>query len=381
MSQAAIELQRTFSPVLRPFSWVYSGVMRMRGALYGRGLLRTWEPPALTVSVGNVGWGGSGKTPLCGWLLGWARRQGVPSLLLTRGYRAKPVSYPYLVKPGALAEEAGDEPLMLAQDHPDARIVVDPVRSRAGRWAFSQFRPGLVVLDDGFQHMAVKRHVDIVLLTPHDVTEGWNTVIPAGSWREPVSSLRRADAFVLKASPNTFRSLMPLIEERLTRLKKPVFSYMLQPTGVRNLTDGTRQKDFGAGGYVLVSGVGAPAQVRGTAKAYFGYGPAKHMVYDDHHAFTKNDVLDMQVTARRLGCEAVLCTPKDAVKLGPMCSEEFWKFDLQLAFGPSAFVRDTPFDTWWNRRYKAFELRREDNLAWEREQSDSENGSDGDLNG
>jgi tetraacyldisaccharide 4'-kinase len=336
--------------------------MSLRAGLYGRGLLASWEPAALTVSVGNIGWGGTGKTPVAGWLLGWAEARGMGALLLTRGYKARPVSYPYLVKPGALAEEAGDEPLMLATMHRKAHVVVDPDRARGGRWAMKQFHPGLVVLDDGFQHMGVKRHVNLVLLRPQDLAEQWNRVIPAGSWREPVSALKRADAFMIKTGPNGFARLAPFIKERLERYRKPVFSFQIQPVGVRHVLHGNADSGFGGAPYLLVTGVGDPAQVKRTATNFFGYPPVRHMVFRDHHSYTKADVLDMQGTARRLGCDAVLCTPKDAVKLGPMCSEEFWQFDLRLDFGPSSFGSGSPFNTWWNRRFDAFNLRRTDAL-------------------
>jgi tetraacyldisaccharide 4'-kinase len=336
--------------------------MCLRAGFYRRGLLPAWEPGALTVSVGNIGWGGTGKTPVAGWLLGWAESRGMGALLLTRGYKARPVTYPYLVKAGALVEEAGDEPLMLATMHPKAHVVVDPVRSRAGRWAMKQFRPGLVVLDDGFQHMAVKRHLDLVLLRPDDLAGQWNRVIPAGSWREPVSALKRADAFMIKASPDYFSKLVPLITERLERYRKPVFSFQVLPTGVRHVLHGNAEAGFDGGRYLLVTGVGDPAQVKRTATWFFGYAPARHMVFRDHHAYTKADVLAMQTTARRMGCDAILCTPKDAVKLGPMCSEEFWQFDLRLEFGPSVLGSGSAFNVWWGRRFDAFNLRRKDAL-------------------
>lgn len=335
--------------------------MRLREWLYKRGLLSSWEPPALTVSVGNIGWGGSGKTPVAGWLLDWAEHKGLETILLTRGYRAKPVTYPYLVTPGAMVEEAGDEPLMLAKMHQKAHVVVDPNRIRGGKWAVNRFKPKLVVLDDGFQHMAVKRHLNLVLLKPDDLGEGWNQVNPAGSWRESMSALKRADAFMIKISPKNFKKIGPYITERLGRLRKPVFSFQIMPTGIRQVLHGQGQRDFDGGKYLLVTGVGDPAQVRRTARAYFGYGPSRHMVFKDHHVYTKHDVMEMQTVARKLGCDAVLCTPKDAVKLGPMCTDEFWQFDLCLEFGPSTLGSGTPFNIWWNRRYDAFNLKHVDN--------------------
>ncbi|MBI9079461.1 MAG: tetraacyldisaccharide 4'-kinase [Pseudodesulfovibrio sp.] len=363
MANTITTLQRSFAPILKPLSWLYGFGMRVREVCYARGLFPGWEPPALTVSVGNIGWGGSGKTPVAGWLLGWAESKGFPAVLLTRGYRAKPVSYPYLVPPGALVEEAGDEPLMLAKMYRKAHVVVDPNRTRGGRWIVDKVRPRLVVLDDGFQHMAVKRHLNLVLLRPDDLDEQWNRVIPAGSWREPMAALKRADAFLIKVGPKNFKKLEPFIAERLERFHKPVFSFQVLPTGIRHVLHGNVERDFDGGKYLLVTGVGDPAQVRRTAKAYLGYGPIRHMTFKDHHAYTKRDVLEMQTVARRLGCEAILCTPKDAVKLGPMCTEEFWQFDLRMDFGPSTIGPNTSFDVWWDRRYDAFNLRRTDDLA------------------
>ena len=361
MADSITTLQRALAPLLRPFSWLYGAVMRLREWLYRRGLFSGWEPPVLTVSVGNIGWGGSGKTPVAGWLLGWAEHEGLGALLLTRGYRAKPVAYPYLVTPGAMVEEAGDEPLMLAKMHQKAHVVVDPNRIRGGKWAMNRFKPKLVVLDDGFQHMAIRRHLNLVLLRPGDLGAEWNKVIPAGSWREPVNALKRADAFMIKVSPNNFEKMGPYISERLGCFRKPVFSFQIMPTGIRQVLHGQGQRDFDGGKYLLVTGVGDPAQVRRTATAYFGYGPFKHMKFKDHHTYTKHDVLEMQTVAHRLGCEAILCTPKDAVKLGPMCSDEFWQFDLRLEFGPSSLGSGTSFDVWWNRRYDDFSLGNTDN--------------------
>ena len=365
MSETVTHMQRALYPLLRPFSWVYGGIMRVRAWLYRRGLLPRWEAPALTVSVGNIGWGGSGKTPVADWLLGWAESKSIPVALLTRGYRAKPKHLPYEVTPGALAEEAGDEPLMLARAHEKALIMVDPDRTRAGKLAVQKSHPELIILDDGFQHMAVKRQVNLVLLRPDDLREGWNRVIPAGSWREPEAALRRADAFLIKIGPKGFAVLKPRILERLSRFGKPVFSFRLAPTGLRSVIGGETVRDFEGAPYLLATGVGDPAQVRATAEAYFGYPPKKHRVFRDHHTYSKQDALDLAREAARLGCAAVLCTPKDAVKLGSMCTEVFWQFDLSLEFGPSTLGERAKFSTWWDRRYDSFRLRREDRAEHE----------------
>lgn len=356
MSESVDTLQHTFGPILKPFAWLYGTGMRARAAFYERGLLPAWEPPVPTVSVGNIGWGGSGKTPVADWLLDWAGRKGFRVALLTRGYRARPVSYPYIVHPNALVEEAGDEPLMLAQANPKAHVIVDPDRIRGGKLAMKKFKPRLMVLDDGYQHMRMKRHLNLALLRVDDLGDGWNRVIPAGSWREPESALKRADAFMIKIGPKNFKRIMPHIQARLDKFHKPVFSFQVVPIGLRHVLKGNTVKDFDGGKYLLVTGVGDPALVRRSARGYFGYPPLKHMVFNDHHTYTKRDVLEIQTVARRLGCEAIVCTPKDGVKLGPMCTDEFWQFDLRLDFGPSTIGPNTSFDAWWTRRFETLNL-------------------------
>lgn len=360
MSDSVEELQKKLFPVLAPLSWVYGGVMRVRETLYLRGLIASWESGVPTVSVGNIGWGGTGKTPIAGWILNWGVKQGLRPALLTRGYRAKPVSYPYYVSPDALPEEAGDEPLMLAKENPDAHVVVDPVRTRGGKAALKQFNPRLMVLDDGFQHMAMRRHLNLVLLRPEDLAEQWNKVIPAGSWREPASALRRADAFLIKCGPDYFKKLKPVFKGRLDRFHKPIFSFQVLPTGISRVVGGEEASDFGGAPYVLVTGVGNPRLVEETAKMHFGYSPIKHMIYKDHHAYTKTDVMDMLAAMKRRGAKNIICTPKDAVKLGPMCTDEFWQFDLRVVFGPSTISSKTSFDSWFSRRYDSLSQRRTD---------------------
>jgi tetraacyldisaccharide 4'-kinase len=344
-------LQTALAPLLKPLSWGYGCVMRVREWLFKAGIKPSWKPKVVTVSVGNIGWGGTGKTPISGWLLGWATGNQTASLLLTRGYKAKPVKYPYVVLPGALPEEAGDEPLMLATENPRANIVVDPVRKRAGKWAVGKFNPGLIILDDGFQHMAVQRHCNLVLLKPEDLGSQWEKIIPAGSWREPKTALKRADAFLIKLGPQNFERILPIYRQLLGHLRKPIFSFQVVPTGLKQVIGGNRTNDFEGERYMLVTGVGDPKLVQRTAIQFIGYKPTKHMIYKDHHAYTKTDVTTMLAVAKAHDCHAILCTPKDAVKLGPLCTNLFWQFDLRVDFGPSSIGDDITFASWWPRHY------------------------------
>lgn len=357
MSSFIDELQFRLGPVLKPFSWLNARFMEFREHLYRRGLLRVWRPPSPTVSVGNIGWGGSGKTPMVDWLLRWADSRGMHAAVLTRGYRGRPSSYPFQVGPGSLVEESGDEPLMLARQHPEAYVVVDPERTRAGKWIFEKTRPDVVLLDDGFQHMAVHRDFNLVLIKPNDLTRHWDKVIPGGPWRESQSALKRASAFLIKTEPGQFNYISALAKHRLAEFKRPVFLFGMEPVGVRQVLTDEPSKDFFGEPFLLVSGVGEPKQVHRTAKRYFGYRAVEHMAYPDHHAFSKADVLDIITTMKKRGAKYILCTPKDAVKLGPMCTEDFHTFDLRVGFGPSLFAHGATFPMWWDEQWNGLSLR------------------------
>lgn len=344
--------QKILSPVLAPISRGYGAVMARRAEKYFSGEYERFRPACPCISVGNIGSGGSGKTPIADWLLKWAEREGLLTVLLTRGYGAKPAQLPYLVNQLSAVAEAGDEPLMLANDNPEAKIVVDPVRKRSGAWVTQEFQPGLMLLDDGFQHMAVERDLDFVLLTPDDFTTGWDKVIPRGTWRESVQALQRADVFFVKNGPDAFKQMNWLIREKLSEFAKPIFQFELKAKGLKFLGGG-ELLDFGSDKYLLFSGIGKPEILRGDAGKYMGRAPEEFIIFKDHQAYTAQDVELIRKKAAAAGAKRIVCTPKDAVKLTKLGCEDFYVIDLEVEFKESIFFDDTEetsFDNWWNKQ-------------------------------
>lgn len=348
-------LQSALSPVLSPLSAVYGGIMRLRRKAWESGRLHRFEPPCPCISVGNISWGGTGKTPITDWLLTWAESNYRQAVVLSRGYKGKPPHLPLVVTPRLTAGQSGDEPLMLALDHPASAVLVDPDRRRAGRHALKTYAPSLFVLDDGFQHLAVRRDLDLVLLRPEDVLDGWNRVLPAGTWREGATALSRAGAFLVKCEAAAFSELAPHFERRLGGFGRPLFSFSLRPKALDFVrSHGERQwfapdsgEPFPKGqDYALVSGVGDPRQVAETATAFLGYPPERCQVYADHHRYTMQDA----VTLENLGLPLV-CTPKDAVKLRELHLSRLWSLRVEVAFGPCLWSEETfPawLDRWWS---------------------------------
>ena len=291
------------------------------------------------------------------YLLEKSAEKGIKTAVLTRGYKSSPPALPFLVHPDSDPKIAGDEPLLLAQKHPETSVLVDPKRSRAAEWAEKNIAPQLFLLDDGMQHLAIERDLNIVLLSPNDLQNGWNRVIPAGTWREDKTALGRADAFCMKADTAALPDIIPMAKKRLKELNCPLFFFDLHPTGLTRLTPYGEQQtgtvpDLGGSPYVLLCATGNPDHVQQTAKTLLGDDPADCLIMQDHHQYTEADA-DM-ARQKRL---PIICTGKDAVKLRSLLPRfenlPLWVLNVRATFSVSLFT-DITFDTWCEKKLRTF---------------------------
>jgi tetraacyldisaccharide 4'-kinase len=163
------------TPVSLPLALVFGTGVRLRNLLYDRGVLVANTAPVPIVSVGNLSVGGTGKTPVARWLVERLLSRGHRPAVLTRGY-------------------GRDEILLHRRWHPDVPVIVDRDRGRGARSAQDQ-GVDVCVLDDGFQHRRLARDLDLALVSPADPTPV--RLLPRGPYREPLSSLRRADLILV----------------------------------------------------------------------------------------------------------------------------------------------------------------------------------------
>jgi tetraacyldisaccharide 4'-kinase len=279
---------------LNPLSGIYGGVVRTRNALYDRELLRSRRLQGAVVSVGNLSAGGTGKTPFVILLGELLKARGVKFDVLSRGYgrRSRGVR---LVDPAGLPQEFGDEPLLIARKL-QVPVVVGEDRYQAGRFAESRFGPQLHLLDDGFQHRALVRDFDIVLVTPHDASD---RLLPAGRLREPLSSLRRADAVVLAsgASAESF----PIEGRILWRVRRGI-----EP---KNMTSNVPPRP------VVFCAIARPQNFVLQLRAA-NIEPIAEAFYRDHHAYSEKDVRELLALKQRSEAGGFVTTEKDAVNLG-----------------------------------------------------------------
>lgn len=177
-------------------------VARGRRSLYGAGILRSCSLPRPVVSVGNLTAGGSGKTPHVRFLAGWLSGQGVRVAILSRGYGRKTGGVLWAsrgqgrARGAAEAERVGDEPAFLASALPGVPVLVGESRFAAGTECLRVLEVDAFLLDDGFQHLSLRRDADILLV---DAGRGLGNgkTLPFGPLREPPDHARFADALIV----------------------------------------------------------------------------------------------------------------------------------------------------------------------------------------
>jgi tetraacyldisaccharide 4'-kinase len=275
---------------MNPLSSLFGVGVFARNAFYDRGLARSEKLGGPVVSVGNLSVGGSGKTPFVLLLGELLKARGLKFDILSRGYGRKTRGVA-LVDPAGSPQDFGDEPLLMAR-RLNVPVIVGESRYAAGVFAEKKFGPQLHLLDDGFQHRSLARDFDIVLVTPEDVRD---RLLPAGRLREPLSSLRRADAVVLTsgASAESF----PLDQKLVWKARRGI-----APNHVPARP-------------VVFCGIARPknfvAQLR-TA----GVEPVAEAVYRDHHPYSEQDIRDLLDLRQRSEADGFVTTEKDAVNLG-----------------------------------------------------------------
>ena len=290
----------------------YGALVSLRSRLYAAGVFPSSRADVPVISVGNLTWGGTGKTPVTAWIashfLAAGRRVGI----LSRGYRRASrgtlvVSDGHRVLVGAAL--SGDEPQQLAQALPGAIVVVAARRIDAARRA-RELGADLLVLDDGYQHLAIERDLDILLLDAREPFGGG--LPPAGRLREPVSALSRAGiVLVTRVEGDAPTSELDLRIRQLNP-KAPIFHVRFRFAGWRDENGPAAQPE--AGPSIAVSAVARPESFRRTLREA-GVAPADLVELRDHHDYSRSDIEELERRAERCGAEVLVTTEKDLVKL------------------------------------------------------------------
>lgn len=298
--------------LLVPLSWLFCMVGILRRKAYQAHLLKVTRLPVPVIIVGNISVGGTGKTPLVVWLVDFLKQAGYKPAIISRGYGGAAQKWPQRVLPDSDAASVGDEAVLLAR-RCDCPMAVAPNRVAAARMVLENNGCDIIVCDDGLQHYALARDIEIAVIDGMR-RFGNGYCLPAGPLREPPGRLDSVDFVVVNG------------EAAEVINNQAQFSMHLHPGALRQVNGDNKICDLGVfHGQVVhaVAGIGHPARFFQYLKAS-GIEIIEH-AFPDHHPFTVQDL--------QFGDDAsVIMTEKDAVKCRDFARENHWYMpvDAQL---------------------------------------------------
>ncbi len=311
-----------FAPAARRLLTVaeggYRGLLGTREWLYARGVLRSRSLACPVVSIGNLTVGGTGKTPAVELAVRTLAELGHHPAVVSRGYGRQGKGVQIVADTASIrldAEEAGDEPFLLARRLPGVPVVVGANRYEASRAAVERFGVTAVVLDDGFQHRTLAKSLEIVMARS-DHPWGNGRLLPGGPLREPLTALARADLVIAVGARRASEAAEVAAAAATHAPGTPVLraahapaecweSASMRSVGVETLR-GARLLAF--------AGIAAPESFRRTLQGA-GARLANLVSFADHHWYTRGNLARLDEQAGKAGVDGLVTTEKDWVRL------------------------------------------------------------------
>ncbi len=356
-----MSLRKNISYLLFPLTMWYAVGVRFRNLFYALGIKKQEAPHITTIGVGNLSTGGSGKTPHVEYLLRLLADR-YPTAMLSRGYKRK--SKGYLLDDGSHDPALlGDEPAMIARKFPQVQVAVcekrvegvrrlmtapenpdNPENSESQESPETPSTPQLIILDDVFQHRAIKPSINI-LLTEYSHPYFNDHILPYGDLREFKKARFRANIVIVTKCPaklNPIEKHNILRELKLQNYQRIFFSYLkygdLQTLGGSNVSVDLRRAD----NILCITGIAHPEPLLAELRQYT---KVQHLPFADHHDFTSGDIARIKETFATLpgSNNLIITTEKDAIRLrGKIDSLPVYILPVTVAFHKE---NDKDFDT------------------------------------
>lgn len=286
--------------LLWPLSLLYGLITCLIRLSYRRGWRKSWRAPLPVIVVGNLTAGGNGKTPVVIWLVQALQQRGLRAGVVSRGYGGKAESYPLLVEHATSTQQAGDEPVLIAQ-RTGAPVAVAPKRRDAVEALIARHPLDLIITDDGLQHYALQRDIEIVVIDGvRRFGNGW--WLPAGPMRERADRLRSVDGVIVNGGTASASEI----------------AMTLQPALAINMLSGEKCALSALNQVVAMAGIGHPPRFFTTLKQQ-GLTPVAEIAFADHHAYSQSELMALATPQQTL-----LMTEKDAVKCRAFARENWW---------------------------------------------------------
>lgn len=302
-----------------PFSILYGIIISIRNIGFNIGILKSHTFSQVTISIGNLKVGGTGKTPHIEYFAKLLSKE-YKVATLSRGYGRKTKGY-ILANDQHNATDIGDEPFQIKEKFPELNVAVSEKRVEGIEKLTAEKKDiEIILLDDAYQHRYVKPDIN-VLLTEHDDLFINDRILPAGKLREPRKSANRADIIIISKCPKNLtaiemRSLA--IDVRPKEYQKVFFSYLsyskLKPLNQEAEQLDLKRKDLANVNVILMTAIANPQKIE---KYILKYNPSTEvMSYPDHYFYREKDYQLIQSKFKNLTKTKVLIvTEKDAVKL------------------------------------------------------------------
>ncbi|MGK2960145.1 MAG: tetraacyldisaccharide 4'-kinase [Candidatus Malihini olakiniferum] len=305
--------------LLLPFSLIYGVITTVIRYSYRANWRRSWRAPVPVVVVGNLTTGGNGKTPLVIWLVKALQSQGYHVGVVSRGYGGKAERYPLVVDASVSTAQAGDEPVLIYQNT-GAAVAVSPSRRDAIKELFSRQSLDVIVTDDGLQHYALARDMEIVVVDgERRFGNGW--WLPAGPMRELAARLRSVDAIVVNGG----------------KFQSGEIAMHLQPGDAVNLLSGESCPVALLTEGVAMAGIGYPPCFFATLRAQ-GVRVVREVTFADHQSYVPEAIQGLTENNH----QPLLMTEKDAVKCRCFAQANWWYLPVgaQLAEQGASMLLD-----------------------------------------
>lgn len=325
----------------RPFSPFYSAAMKAREKLYHSGTFKTHSLPVPVISIGNLVLGGTGKTPTVRYVAKLLSDIGMSPAIISRGYGGSAKNIVNIVSDGRQLllspDVSGDEPFMLAQMLPNLPVITGSKRINPCKYAVEQLGADIIILDDGFQHMAVSRDINLVLFDATALA-GNSRIFPGGPLREPVSALARCDALIITGT----------MQENLTRAskfgeilrdkfpEKPIFYSSYGPSKILSSKGEEQPETLTKNRFFAFCGIANPQRFAKSLEAG-NIDMAGLLTRPDHAIYSSQDVIKLNKLARVNDATAFITTFKDFVKLSQ------YSFDLPVYIFDPGYSMDENF--------------------------------------
>lgn len=314
-------------PLLWPLSLIFKAVSRSRRQAFLSGKKAAYRASVPVVVVGNITAGGNGKTPVVIWLVEKLQQLGYKPGVVSRGYGGKAPQYPLILNNQTPGSQSGDEPKLIYR-RTGAPVAVDPVRANAVKALTEQQGVDLIITDDGLQHYALQRDIELVVVDGQR-RFGNQRFIPAGPLREGLDRLQEVDFIITNGGDAQPGEL----------------SFQLKPARAVNMLTGEEAEVAELGKLVAMAGIGHPPRFFNTL-AKLGADIRRTQGFADHQDFKPAELKALTVSGEQL-----IMTEKDAVKCDAFAEGHWWYLPVTAEFSAGDEARLLDKITQYRKEY------------------------------